>query len=96
MVSIVTRSQGIVEAEADGEVVALNIDKGTCYGLNKVGSRIWSLIGEPKRIGDVCTTLISEYEVDGATCERQVLELLDELRAEGMIVLHEEPGESGR
>jgi hypothetical protein len=87
--STVTRAAGFVEAEADGEVVALNIDTGTCYGLNKIGSRIWILIGEPARIGDLCAKLTSEYDVDSATCERQVLELLTELLAEGLIELRE-------
>jgi hypothetical protein len=92
--SVVTRGSGFVEAETDGEVVALNIDKGTCYGLNKIGSRIWALIAEPKRVGDICATLMEEYDVDSATCERQVLDLLEELRGEGMIESQEEPARS--
>ena len=89
--STVTRSSGFVQAEVDGEIVALHIDKGICYGLNKVGSRVWALIAEPQRIGDICATLVSEYEVDSATCEQQVIDLLEGLRAEGMIELREEP-----
>ena len=89
--STVMRSSGFVQAEVDGEVVALNIDKGICYGLNKVGSRVWALIAEPRRIGDICATLVSEYEVDSAACEHQVIDLLEGLRAEGMIELREEP-----
>jgi len=88
--SVVGRGGGFVEAEADGEVVALNIDNGTCYGLNRVGSRVWSLIAEPARVGGVCETLIAEYKVDRATCEQQVLELLEDLHDEGMVVLREE------
>ena len=87
----VKRCSGFVEAEVDGEILALNIDKGTCYGLDKVGSRVWALIAEPKRVSDVCKTLVSEYDVDDATCERQILDLLEDLRAEGMIELHAEP-----
>jgi hypothetical protein len=87
--STVTRGTNFVEAESDGEVVALNIDTGACYGLNKIGSRIWMLIAEPKRVGDVCTTLTSQYDVDPATCERQVVDLLNELLAEGLIELRD-------
>lgn len=83
--SIVVRSGGIVAAEVDGEIVALNPEKGTCYGLNKVGSRVWKVIAEPSRVGDICTSLVREYDVDQATCERQVLKLLEELRGEGLI-----------
>ncbi len=83
--SVVTRSGGVVEAEVDGEIVALNIERGTCYGLNRVGSRIWTLLAKPTRIGDVCATLLAEYKVDPDVCEREVLDLLEELRAEGLI-----------
>jgi Coenzyme PQQ synthesis protein D (PqqD) len=83
--SIVVRSGSLLEAEVDGEVVALHIDKGTCYGLNEVGSRIWQLIATPTMIRDLSTKLLSEFRVDSATCEKQVLSLLEELHAEGMI-----------
>jgi hypothetical protein len=88
--TLVARSDGLIEAEIDNEVVALNIEQGTCYGLNRVGSRIWNLLKVPTRIGDVCATLLSEYSVDPSVCERQVLDLLEELRAEGLIVTPEE------
>jgi hypothetical protein len=83
--SIVVRRTAVVEAEVDGEVIALDIDNGTCYGLNLVGSRIWKIIAEPSRIDDVCTRLISEYEVDAETCQRDVLSLLEELRGDDLI-----------
>ena len=83
--AIVVRSENFIEAEVDGEVVALHVDKGTCYGLNKVGTRVWQQIASPARIGDICATLLREYKIDQATCEREVLDLLEELRAEGMI-----------
>ena len=86
---IVRRGSGLLEAEVDGEVVALSVDKGMCYGLNKVGSRVWALIGEPMRIRDICAVLVREYAVDQATCEQQVLELLEELLGEGMIDIRE-------
>ena len=83
--SKVVRDAGVVEAEIDHEVVAINIETGNCYGLNPVGSRIWNLISAPVSVGEVCATLISEYQVQPATCEQQVLSLLEELRAEGLI-----------
>jgi hypothetical protein len=83
--SIVVRRSNVVEAEVDGEVVALDVDKGTCYGLNKVGTRIWKIIVEPSRVGDLCSQLATEYQVDNDTCERDVIGLLEELLREDMI-----------
>ena len=88
--SVISRSDGFIEAEIDNEIVALNIKHGTCYGLNQVGSRMWKLLATPTSVGDLCATLLSEYVVDPLVCERQVLDLLEELRAEGLITTPEE------
>jgi hypothetical protein len=72
------------------EVVALGIDKGTYYGLNETGSRIWALMEEPARVGAICEKLIAEFEVDRDACEIQVLNILTEMRAEGMVEVREE------
>jgi hypothetical protein len=81
----VTRNRGALSAEIDGEVVALDIARGACYGLDPVGARIWSMIEEARRVADVCEALMAIYEVDADTCHRDVLDLLAALRAEGLI-----------
>ena len=88
--SVVSRKAGIIEAEIEGEVVALNMETGTCYGLNPVGSRIWHMLATSPRISDICKTLLAEYAVGADDCERQVLDLLEDLYAEGLIAPIEE------
>ena len=88
--TLVVRSDGFIAAEIDNEIVALNIEKGSCYGLNSVGSRIWNLLADPVRIQEICASLLTEYKVEPRACERQVLDLLEELRAEGLISTPEE------
>ncbi len=85
LTTVVARRDGFIEAEIDGEVVALSVEQGTCVGLNRVGSRIWNLLATPARIDDLCAMLVSEYRVAPDVCERQVLDLLEDLRAEGLI-----------
>jgi hypothetical protein len=87
--TVVARNDGFIQAEIDNEIVALDIEKGACYGLNAVGSRIWTLLESPIHIGDICEKLLTEYDVEPATCERQVLDLLEELRTEGIITTRE-------
>ena len=86
----VVASRDIIDAKIDDEIVALSIEHGICYGMNRVGSRIWTLLAKPIRICDLCAALLAEYRVDPEVCERQVLELLEELRAEGLITTIEE------
>ena len=81
----VGRNAAVIEAEIDGEIVAMNIETGFCYGLNLVGSRIWNLLADPVYIYRLCEQLCAEFEVDPDICERQVLDLLEELRAENLV-----------
>jgi hypothetical protein len=83
--TFVVRATGFASAEVDGEVVALNLDKGMCYGLNRIGSRIWRELETPIAVADLCARLLREYRVDLETCEREVIGLLRELCAEGLI-----------
>jgi Coenzyme PQQ synthesis protein D (PqqD) len=88
--TIVARKDGFIEAEIDREVVVLSVESGTCYGLNRTGSRVWNLLAKPGRVRDLCATLIVEYNVDPEVCEADVLDLLEELRAEGLIAAIEQ------
>jgi hypothetical protein len=88
--TVVACRDGFIEEKVDDEVVALNIERGTCYGMNRMGSRIWNLLEKPIRISDLCATLVAAYRVDADVCEQQVLDLLEELRAEGLIATLEE------
>lgn len=75
-------------AAIDGEVIALNVAKGVCYGLDAIGSHIWALVEPPTSIAEVCATLVATYVIDPPTCQRQVIELLEDLRAEGLLVVN--------
>lgn len=84
---IVSRRAELIETEVDGELVALHIDNGTCYGFNSSATRIWALIEQPRRLSDLRDELTREFDVDRETCERQLGELLRELEADGLVEL---------
>jgi hypothetical protein len=84
---IVSRRAELIETEVDGELVALHIDNGTCYGFNGTATRIWGLIEQPRRLSELREDLVREFDVDLETCERQLRELLKELEADGLVEL---------
>ena len=90
---LIRRSDALLTAEVDGELMAMSVEKGVCYGLDSIGTRIWSLICEPRSIDEVCDVLLSEFEVDRVTCRHQVIALLDELRGEGLVAVQAGPDE---
>lgn len=87
----VVRANGVLCADIDGEVVALNAEKGMCYALDPIGSYIWSIIAQAVSIADLCALLTRRYRVDPADCARDVMDLLEDLRGEGLVTLSPSP-----
>jgi Coenzyme PQQ synthesis protein D (PqqD) len=89
---IISRRAELIETEVDGELVALHIDKGTCYGFNGTATRIWSLIEQPKRLSELKEALLREFDVDPDVCGEQLVGLLRELEADGLVELEPAAG----
>jgi len=87
---IVSRSEGLIQAEVDGELVALHIDNGACYGFNATATRIWALLEQPRSLSEIRDALLSEYDVDAETCMAEVTEVLKDLQQDGLVEL--QPG----
>ena len=93
---LVTRREGMIEAEVDGELVGLNVATGTCFGFNLTAQRIWRLIERPTRLSALCAALSEEFAIDEVECEADVSALLEELQREGLVALSpavEAPGQ---
>jgi hypothetical protein len=74
----------IVCRELAGELVILNLESGTYFGLDSVATRIWGLIQERGALEKVFETIRDEYEIEPDTLKRDLLELVDELCAKGL------------
>jgi hypothetical protein len=85
--SLVKVVQEQVSTTLDDEAVILNLKDGVYYGLNPLGARIWNLLLEDRTVGEIQNIIIEEYEVEAERCERDLLQLLNELAAKGLIVV---------
>lgn len=83
--SLIARAPDQVAGAIDDECVLLNIASGHYFHFNAVGSRIWSLLENPTAAGALVDRLVDEFAVDRATCDRQVMEFLNDLLAHGLI-----------
>ena len=69
----------------DGVVVVLNPNDGTYFSLDDVGGRIWELCTGDHSVAEIVATLSDEYDAPVADISRDVLDLLEELRGEGLV-----------
>src|SRR5947209_20368863 len=83
--SVVRISDDAISSRLADEVVILNLRSGVYHGLEAVGSRVWELIQQPAPVFAVRDALIEEYEVEPLRCERDLLELFEELRSHGLL-----------
>lgn len=83
----VTISPRVLFRELDGEAVLLDLQSERYYGLDDVGTRIWSLLSELGDVQVVRERLLSEYNVDGAVLERDLARLIEELAKFGMLTV---------
>lgn len=81
----VVASTDLLTTRVDGEVMAMSVDRGACYGLDPIGSRIWELVETPITVADLVARLTEEYDVDAEVCRTDVCALLSSLESEGMI-----------
>jgi hypothetical protein len=79
------RCDDLLEADVNGEIVALHIQRGQCYGLNAVASDIWRLLAQPVTREEICQTLLKDYDIDQASCRGEVAKLISDLEAEGLV-----------
>ncbi len=69
----------------DREMAILNLQNGTYYGLDPVGAYIWSLMQQPTSVRELRDAMLEKYEVDEQRCERELLDLLQRMRSEGLV-----------
>ena len=71
--------------ELSGEAVLLNLKTGKYYGLDPVGTRMWLLLAEHKRIEPVVNILLKEFDVDESRLRSDLLNLVIQLEAQGLL-----------
>jgi coenzyme PQQ synthesis protein D (PqqD) len=83
--SIVIAAPEQVSCPLGEESAILNMKNTVYYGLNPVGARVWNLLQQQRTVAELRDALLDEYDVEAGRCERDLLELLEKMRIEGLI-----------
>ena len=73
--------------DLDGEAVILATDSGKYFGLNEVGTRMWTLLQQYGEVEAACRALLSEYEVEETRLREDLTRFVDTLAARGLVEL---------
>lgn len=84
---VVAHAPGPLATQLDGEIIALNVERGNYYAMGVTGSRIWELTIEPTSVENVVRDLCAEFDVDADVCRREVVAFAEELRREDLLTV---------
>ena len=82
--SVVTAAQKSVAAQAGDDLLVLNLSSGQYYRLAGTAAHIWGLMRDPIRVSELRTALALTYEVPADTCERDILDFVQQLMDRGL------------
>jgi hypothetical protein len=90
--TMIFRTDRQVSCEIDEEIVLMSLDHDEFYALNPTASAIWHLTEPPRRFERLVDELVGRFDVDRATCDREVRVVLDQMVERGIV----ETGEDRR
>jgi len=85
--TVIVATKDEVSCKLGEEAAILGLKNSVYYGLNAVGARIWELLREPKSLLEVQTAIVNEYDVSAEQAEKDLLQFMRGMLAEGLIEL---------
>ena len=80
------RRQHILQQEAAGTVVLLDVEDGRYFALDEVGGRVWDLCDGSRTVSEIAAVIGEEYDAPAGTIERDLGELMSHLANEELVV----------
>ena len=71
--------------ELDGEAVLLNLQNEMYYGLDEVGTRMWTLLTTSDSVQAAMDTMLEEFDVTRETLEQDLGKMIKELQEHGLL-----------
>ena len=75
----------VMSRSVGDETVLLDLESGIYFGLDGVGKRIWESIVHGHTLGETAAMVVSEYEVDEATAQADVIKFASDLVERGLL-----------
>ncbi len=63
----------------------MNVERGRCYGMEKVTATVWELLSTPMSADNLCERLTEIYVVEPSTCRSDIEALLATVESEGLV-----------
>jgi hypothetical protein len=88
--SIIVANKELLCCDLPEGAVILDLKSGVYYGLDNVGTFIWSLIQEPKVLREIAAAVLAEYAVAPERCAQDLRTLFAEMVGRNLIEVKDE------
>ncbi len=75
----------VMVRQVEGESVLLDLESERYFGLDEVGTRMWTRLTESDSIQAAYEALLNEYEVEGEQLRGHLVELIEKLVENGLV-----------
>jgi hypothetical protein len=83
--TVIVRDPDMIAADMDGDLVMMSIERGEYFGIGGVGTLVWELLEQPTTVDRLAAAVCEEFEVDAATCSKDLLGFVNELLTLGLV-----------
>ena len=81
--------EGVLVRELEGELVLLNLDSESYFGLDAVGTRMWAALTQSGSVEGAVRALSDEYDVDPRQLQADLGDFIHGLREAGLIEIRD-------
>ncbi len=78
-------SESVREVQDQDGSVLLDIDQGTCYSMNPVGSKIWEMLKAGSSLEQIVDKLSAEFDVPHQELHADVAEFIETLQKRNLL-----------
>jgi|SaaInlStandDraft_6_1057023.scaffolds.fasta_scaffold151197_2 hypothetical protein len=81
------RKEDLVASDIDDEIVMLDAEAGSYFGLNAVGAQVWKMLDTPLSFGEVREKLRELYDVTDVQCREDMTAFLQTMVDKGLVTV---------
>lgn len=83
--TVLTRSESASYEVVADEAILIDVNSGTYFSLNSVGTEFWEMIDGQRSIGEIAGTIAAKYDVEVGMVNNDLVELAEKMGAEGLV-----------
>lgn len=83
--TVFRRTARQVSCPIDGEVAILDLERSLYFRLEGAAVQVWEKLEQPASVAELRDGIVARFEVSAAACEADIVSLLADLQAQGLV-----------